>query len=63
MSGMPCPECEAPFLTHRVTKTRHYYLCYRRDECGYKSDPEPVTEENPAPTHGIPPAEQAAADA
>ena len=63
VSGMPCPECEAPFLTHRVTKTRHYYLCYRRDECGYKSDPEPVTEENPAPTHGIPPAEQAAADA
>ncbi|MBT3265908.1 type I DNA topoisomerase [Candidatus Poribacteria bacterium] len=63
VSGMPCPECEAPFLTHRVTKTRHYYLCYRRDECGYKSDPEPVTEENPAPTHGIPPAEQATADA
>ncbi|MAF11442.1 DNA topoisomerase I [Candidatus Poribacteria bacterium] len=63
VSGMPCPECEAPFLTHRVTKTRHYYLCYRRDECGYKSDPEPVTEENPAPTHGIPPAEQPAADA
>jgi DNA topoisomerase I len=62
VNGMPCPECEAPFLTHRVTKTRHYYLCYRRDECGYKSPYEPVTEENPAPTPGTPPADQAPAE-
>ena len=39
-----CPECGAPFLTHRKTKTRQYYLCYNRDECGYKTDPEPVLE-------------------
>ena len=39
---MPCPECGAPFLTHRKTKTREYYLCYRRDECGYRTEPTPV---------------------
>ncbi len=40
--GKPCPECDAPFLTLRKTKTRQYYLCYRRDECGYRADPTPV---------------------
>ncbi len=45
VKGEPCPECDAPFLTHHRTKTRQYYQCYRRKECGYKSPAEAVEED------------------
>ena len=52
VKGEPCPECAAPFLTLHKTKTRQYYQCYRRKECGYKSTPEPVEEDNPTEGDG-----------
>lgn len=45
---MPCPQCHAPFLTLRRTRTRQYFLCYRK-ECGYRTFLAPLSEEPSLP--------------
>lgn len=44
----PCPQCGAPFVVEKFSKkTGPYIACYKK-ECGYKEEPKPIAEAQPA---------------
>jgi DNA topoisomerase-1 len=46
--GRACPQCKAPFLVEKFTKSRGAEVVCRQSDCGYKEEPAPQTQERVA---------------